>query len=111
MEQYRHHPLTEAARNNDAIAEEVGLGKAIQTFGLNMAALFHVAEQRALRLTLLTSRGEAAMREVTSSIKPMPVALTADEEALSKRFTIALLDGICIGWRGREIDLNNEETN
>jgi hypothetical protein len=108
MEQYRHHPLTEAARNMDAIAEEHGLHRTIEELGLNLGAIVHVASQRALRLVILTSRGEAALKSLNTG-RHEPVPLTPGENAMMERFTLAVLDGLVIGWKGRDIDNENQK--
>lgn len=107
MQQYRYHPLTEAARNNDAIAEEQGFEKAIQHLGLNVEAVMHIARQRAMRLVILVMRGPIVLKELNTG-RPEVVRLSDDEEAMVQTLTLGLLDGIVIGWRGREIDIDND---
>ncbi|OPZ63954.1 MAG: hypothetical protein BWY85_01424 [Firmicutes bacterium ADurb.Bin506] len=108
MEQYRHHPLTEAARNMDAIAEEHGFQHTIEELGLDVGAVMHVASQRAMRLVILTVRGEAALKRLNTG-RPEPLAFSPAESAMVERFTLAVLDGIVTGWKGREIDIENQK--
>lgn len=107
MSQYRYHPLIEAARNNDAIAEEHGLRRTIEILGLDLDAVMHAASQRALRATLLVSRGEEGMKAVTQNGNaPVVVPMNPDEMEMMQSLTIACLDAICVGWKGREISDN-----
>lgn len=109
MSQYRNHPLIEAARNLDAIAEEHGLEKTIEMLGLDIDPLMHAASQRALRMTLLTFRGEEGLKAVMKNgVIPTIVPLNPDEMRMMSNFTVAALDAICIGWRAKEADLSNE---
>jgi hypothetical protein len=103
FEEFKYHPMTEAARNLDAIAEEHGLERTMQELGLNLRAVMHVASQRALRLTILTTRGEAALKRLNTG-RFEPLSLTPAEHAMSERFTLAVLDGLVIGYKAREID-------
>lgn len=94
--------LKEAARNNDAIAEEHGLVEAAKRIGIDLEALMHVADQRALRATIAMSRGEKAMRSFAAS-KVTFVPMNPDELALHQTLTAVFMDGITLGWRAKEI--------
>lgn len=110
MERYRHHPMTEAARNLDAIAEEHGLERTVADLDLDLNYVMHVASQRAMRLVILSSRGEAALKALNTG-KQEPIAFTPTESIMLERFTLALLDGLVIGWKAREISENDKENN
>ena len=70
MSQYKNHPLTKAARYNDAAAEEHGFQPAVEQLGLEVEALAYVAHQRALRAVMMMTRGEEFMRQYAGG--PMP---------------------------------------
>lgn len=90
--------LAEAARYNDAIAEERGLAAAVAEAGLDMEELLHVADQRALRAVLIGSRGAAALKLLDpvapSAIEP---PLTHVEKAQLAFYTSLYMDGITLG--------------
>lgn len=106
MEQFKHHPMTEAARNLDAIAEEHGFERTLNDLGLDPKATIHVASQRAMRLVILTARGPAALKRLNTG-RQEPVSFSPAENAMIERFTLAVLDGLVIGWKGREIEEAN----
>lgn len=108
MEQYKHHPMVEAARNLDAIAEEHGFEHTLSELGLNAKAVIHVASQRAMRLVILSVRGPAALKRLNTG-RPEPLSFSPAENAMIERFTLAVLDGLVIGWKGREIDIENNK--
>lgn len=101
---YRNHSLTEAARYADAQTEERGLPGALDDMGIDTEAVLHVAAQRALRLTLLTSRGEKALKAITQSNTPTPIRMSRAEDAMCSTLTIAVLDGLVIGWKANQIE-------
>lgn len=105
MTEFKDHPLAEAARNNDAIAEEHGVEAAAEMIGLDMDALMHVADQRALRLTILATEGPERLAAATLGNKPTPIALGPEQKHLHRMFMLAALDGICIGWKASSIDV------
>jgi hypothetical protein len=100
---YANHPLTEAARYGDAQCEERGLATTITENGLELDAIMYVAEQRALRITIMVSRGPDALTAMASTGKFESVRLTASEQSMLEQFKIAYLDGLFIGWTARSI--------
>ena len=100
MQQYRNHPLTEAARYNDAQAEEIGIDRTIEGCGLTMDACIYVASQRALRAVMAMTRGEEYMRKYSTSPIQKLVPLSEEERYVVDDLTAVYLDGIMIGWKG-----------
>jgi hypothetical protein len=98
---YDNHPLIEAARYNDAQAEELGLEPMIKNSGVDYTTMLYLAQQRALRLTVLTNYGTAGLRRM---IMTGSFDLTADDEELMMAFATACMDGIMIGWNGSSIN-------
>jgi hypothetical protein len=91
------HPLTRAARENNAAAEVDGTEAVLDAIGIlddaSVEQIYYLAEQRALR-ALAARYGE---------INPTgQVALTPEENALMPMLIGAYLDGIAIGWRGQQ---------
>jgi len=99
----KNHPLVEAARYGDAQAEEHGLIEALTSGGINPEIIQHVAQQRSLRLVILTNRGPEAMLEMTSGNETKEVHLTRNESEQMSQLVLAYLDGIYIGWLGADI--------
>jgi len=110
MSEHRHHPMTEAARNLDAIAEEHGLERTVEDLDLDLKAVLYVAKQRALRLTVLTHRGAEALKQLNTGTT-QAVSLSVIEQSMVMDYTLALLDGLVIGWKAREISENDKEHN
>ena len=104
---YQNHPLIEAARYVDAQGTEHGVEAFVEKIGLDVETLMHACEQRAMRLSLLNSRGEDAMREITNSIVPVDVRMSRDEIMLLQLFLPAFIDGILIGWEARRLSEGN----
>lgn len=100
---YSNHPLTEAARYGDAQAEEQGIEAMIAQQGMDLDALTYVAEQRALRIVIMSTRGAAALKRMAGSGRFENVSLTQEEDAMLEIFKIAYLDGLFIGWSARAI--------
>lgn len=100
---YRNHPLTEAARYSDAQCEEQGIEATVASSGLDLEAIVYVAQQRALRLTVLLNRGEQALKKLSSNSRFEVVSLSPTEEAMMESFTLGYLDGMFIGWTARAI--------
>lgn len=99
-----NHPLAEAARYNDAAAEEHGFQPAIKQMGLDLEPLAYVAHQRALRAVMLTTRGEEYMRQYAGSPMPHVVPLSANERQYVDQLTAVLIDGIAIGWKAARLN-------
>lgn len=93
----KEHPLAIAARYNDAECEEHGIEPAIARLELEIEDVFHIAEQRALRLLWIELGRDMAIFK-----NPYPIALgpfTTDERKRLVILQSAILDGILIGWR------------
>lgn len=103
MSQFKNHPLTEAARYNDAAAEEHGFQPAIEQMGLDLEALAFVASQRALRAVLLMTRGEEYLRQYTDPILPSVIPMSETERQYTDQLAAVLIDGIAIGWKAAHL--------
>jgi hypothetical protein len=100
---YANHPLMEAARYNDARAEERGIEATLDDIGVNIETLDLVADQRALRLLILMSHGESALKQMESS-GVTKMILSPSESAMVEWLKIACLDGVLIGWEGKRLN-------
>lgn len=100
---YQNHPLTEAARYGDAQCEERGIEATVAEHGLDLDAIMYVAEQRALRIVVMLSRGHEALTAMASSGKFETIRLTPSEDDMLEQFKVAYLDGLFIGWLARKI--------
>jgi hypothetical protein len=98
--------LAEAARYNDARAEDDGVQAAVAALGLDWDELTHVVEQRALRLVLLIHRGDAGLKEWMKSGEP--ARLTVAERTDMMRLQAATIDGVTIGWAAHQIKGRSE---
>lgn len=95
----KNHPLGLASRYNDAEAEEKGLPALVESVGLEMGTLMYAVEQRATRCVLAVTRPE---------MLPLPpgfgvISLTPHERTVHRLMQLALIDGIMVGWRARQI--------
>jgi hypothetical protein len=92
------HPLTRAARPNNAYAETVGSEAVMEGIGMldeaTLSQLMYLAEQRAYRVI-------AAFQ---GKVNPEgPVELSVGQRQIVDLFLIpAYLDGMAIGWLGHE---------
>lgn len=96
----RNHPLMEAARYNDAQAEEAGVKHAIEALGLTWDDVMYVAEQRALRIVLL-QRGDGSLEAAAGG---QPFTLDDNDRAAMRVVALASLDGIALGWNAARIE-------
>ena len=106
MEKEHLHALTEAARSNDALAEEHGMAGASRIIGIELDDVVHMAEQRAMRAMLLKFRGKeelAAMSQVDATL----VTVTEEEDAYMTGLIALYMDGIYLGWRAHEIHVGD----
>lgn len=99
------HPLLEAARYNDAAAEEHGLEDAITNLGIDMDALRHTAYQRATRIVLMRNpaRLVTLQEHMKAGGEAIALPFTPDEEAEIVMLTSLYLDAIALGWKGKEL--------
>lgn len=96
--------LGEAARFNDAQAEELGLPKWAEQHDVDLQGLLYLAEQRGLRgiLTLVMGVDPATLNRPLDS-PGMPVDLPENMRALLPLIQAAVVDGICIGIKARQL--------
>lgn len=101
---FRNHPLSEAARYNDAICEERGLKIACEQAGVDVDAALYVAHQRAIRLAFIAlgRADELVEMHKTNDLKVIKHRSLAEEavfNTMCDSFKAAVLDGIVIGSR------------
>lgn len=86
-----------AARHGDAIVEEIGLPRFIESLGLSTQDLLHVAQQRAMRSVLPMTRGEEAAKAIFQPQGPMEYGARIDLSTAERQMVIiaqaAWLDG------------------
>jgi hypothetical protein len=100
-----NHPLAVAAREtNDELCEKLGLEGTCQKCGLKLPDLIYMAEQRALRALFAQYGRNLQLKHPTS------FQLSESEERLFKALTTAYMDGLLIGWRGKEIYEQQQKT-
>lgn len=87
--------LSEAVRYNDAQAEERGFEGVVSHIFGETDAVLHVAQQRALRMMLI-SQGQAINEETMRSMLANP-SRHAEMVNLMSMF----MDGLCAGWEAR----------
>jgi hypothetical protein len=104
------HPLGLAARYNDAAAEEVGVLQAVADLGLRMSDVVYLAQQRAIRNVMIATGRIGELQEMYRTNKPRHVDFTEVEQAMIEQFALAILDAVCIGWKGHEIAMREEAT-
>lgn len=104
-----NHPLIAASRYADAQAEELGLMGAIESNKIDAQTLLYAAQQRALRMVLLVSRGEQALVSLSQTEKT-GIELKPFEQSMMEQFTITYLDGMFIGWKAAIIDERDERS-
>jgi hypothetical protein len=93
------YALAQAARDSDAIAEERGVVAAVEDVGLSYDDLKYVAEQRALRATLIHFDRLDELKAINDAQEFAAVELDAAEKAFLTLATAAYLDGITLGAR------------
>lgn len=102
--------LGEAARFNDAQAEEIGLPAFAEQHGIDLQGLLYLAEQRGLRgiLTLVMGVDPATLNMPLDAPK-VPIDLPENMRALLPLIQAAVVDGICIGVKAAKLDKGDEE--
>lgn len=105
--------IARAARNADALAEEIGLADFIARHDIDLDGLLYVCNQRALRLGLIAE----GRNPNPSPGKPVGIDLKPETERLLPTFAAAWLDGFLAGLLSRHdsshdipgIDLSRKE--
>lgn len=103
MSKYEKHPLAQACRAVDEQSHAEDWNAVMATMEMDGDALIYVADQRALRVTILTSRGPMGLEVMQLSGS---VVLTPQEKETHKRLMLVAMDCMAIGWRGRQIQEN-----
>lgn len=101
---YEDHPLVKAARHNDDMAEMLGFPLALESLGLDLKPIAHVADQRALRAVLLISRGKDELEKIVKQSEEVTVELSPAERMYHSQLSAVLMDGISIGWKAAQYD-------
>lgn len=93
----KDHPLSQAAREINDGPDRHDLAKTCANHGLKLDDVVYMAEQRALR-ALYARYGINLQLQ-----KPAVLSLSKADEALMPTLIAAYMDGLLIGWRGKEI--------
>lgn len=105
-----NHPLAEAARYNDAQAEEMGVFETILNSNLDPIVVMNVAQQRAMRFVIGLNYGQDGVdliADVSRDRKVAKIELTENDMNMINEISIAFIDGIMIGWRAHTISSRN----
>lgn len=98
------HPIFEAARYSDAVAEE---GRQIDTIidelGIPMDKLLHLAEQRAQRVVMILNNRTDELERLRGATRENPLSFDMKERTQIASLIPPYLDGIVIGWKGHQI--------
>lgn len=99
------HPLTEAARYVNAYNDEHGFAETVRWLDMEASAeeISYLAEQRALRAiaaSMGVSLGSDPVRDEQVARSIISTPLWRDMQPL---LIACYLDGIAIGWKGREL--------
>ncbi len=89
-----YEQFAEAARNIDAVSEERGLNAALEYAGVDPQVALRVADQRALRMTLILTHDRNRLRRLAESREPSVVRLTGHQQMLKANLTAVYLDGM-----------------
>lgn len=105
-----NHPLTVAARDVNAFAEEHGIAMTLDWLGMDASPfeLAYLAEQRALRAVAASMGHNLGAKPEEDSIVVAAVVgspLWRDNRML---LLSCALDGIVIGWKGHELHERGE---
>ncbi len=104
------HPLTQAARYVNDLADERGLNETLEEIGMNVTTseLAYLAEQRTYRA--VAAQLGLKLGENSALDELIAVAITNSPlwEDMSTILMAAYMDGMAIGWKGREISTSVE---
>ena len=103
------HPYMEAARYADAYAEDGGFEHAFNVAGIDMEAVLYVAQQRALRLAIVLSRGEGALSDANAGGRGASFRLSPAEEGMMRAMYVAVMDGLFIGQYAARLAANTKD--
>ena len=92
-----NHPLTRAAREVNDYSGKYGIHETCEHYDLTVEDVRYLAEQRAMRAIYAFRGVDLMLKEVTV------LAFSHEEIGLMNKLTAAYMDGIMIGWRGKEI--------
>lgn len=106
-----NHPLTVAARDVNAYAEEHGLATAVEWLGMSVGTgeLAYLCEQRALRAVAAAS-GVNLSGAPQDQLTARAITHTPLWRDMRPLLIGSYMDGIAIGWRAREIALRETTT-
>jgi len=102
------HPLAKAARDVNDRTEAKGLDGMVADLGLgvSVAQLAYLAEQRALRAFSARYLGYNMGHHPDNDEQIAKCLVQTDQwKRLSSLITAAYMDGMAIGWRGGQIEL------
>lgn len=100
-------PLVEAARYNDAQAEELGVPGTAGLMGIDLHALTHVSEQRAIKAMLVKLNRLDELKALQRTPEFKPLRFTPEQQEEIGFMTALYMDGIALGWKGHELDSRN----
>jgi hypothetical protein len=106
----KNHHLALAARYNDAKAESGGLEDVFADLDLEIDDVMYLAKQRAIRVVATLSdrpKLKEAVLGWKTEMTPVP-PLTEMEKALYDAALYSSLDGIMIGYVGRELSMKGQ---
>lgn len=95
----RYDQMAEAARNNDALAEERGVVDTVERLGIDYQDAVRIAEQRGLRMALIVTGETERLRQATRANVPTPMPLSTQQRRLADWFKLVYLDGLTGGVR------------
>lgn len=102
----RYEKMAEAARFNDALAEERGPADTVERLGVNYLDAVRISEQRALRMALIVTGDLERLRRMTAANVPHPVPLSTEQKRLKQWFQVVFLDGLTCGVRAEQEEAN-----
>lgn len=105
----KDHPLGLAARYNDSDAEEHGFVETVTKQGLELSDVLYLAEQRAIRVVMLQEGRFEEFQRAYATNQPATIVLSVEERLTVELLKVVYIDGILIGWRGRDIAIRQQD--